>query len=229
MARTVFVGDVHGCAAELQELLAEAEFVPGSDRLLLTGDAFSRGPEPLGVWDAIGATGAAMVLGNHDDRLLRQLRNLAGGSGVRFRRPHHSATYEELRPVAEKLLPWLESLPLCIEDGALDNGGFALAHAGLNPDGGVAGTRREEFLTIRTWPPNGTLEGPRWHDAIEPPAGTIIFGHDAPGGLTVRRLDGADRPWLVGLDSGCVYGGSLSAWVLEEDRLIQVPSRQPRR
>ncbi len=113
MARTVFVGDVHGCAAELQELLAEVEFVPGSDRLLLTGDAFSRGPEPLRVWDAIGATGADMVLGNHDDRLLKQLRKLADGVAVRFSRPHHSATYGKLRPVAEELLPWLESLPLC--------------------------------------------------------------------------------------------------------------------
>jgi len=262
MRRTIFVGDVHGCAAELHELLAAVAFVPGSDRLLLTGDAFSRGPDPRGVWSALQSTGAVMVLGNHDDRLLRQLRAAARGEPVPGRQPHHRVTFEALLPLAEQLQPWLESLPLCVEgrafetetpagpapplqadpasgesgqraglppkDEAIQRDGFVLVHAGLNPERGLAGTERAEFLSIRTWPPTGSLEGPRWHDAMEPLAGTVVFGHDAPGGLTVKRLPGRDLPWLVGLDSGCVYGGRLSAWVLEEDHLVQVPSRQPR-
>lgn len=270
--RTVFVGDVHGCAAELEELLGAVGFAAGSDRLLLTGDAFSRGPEPQKVWDAIRATGADMVLGNHDDRLLRQLRAAAAGGQVRFRRHHQGITFQRLQPLADEILPWLESLPLYIqgrpqqgEDPAKNEAirqedapdpceplsrnppsgeyarqgefppknepihpdGFILVHAGINPERGLAGTERAEFLTIRTWPPTNTLEGPRWHRALEPGPGTVVFGHDAPGGLTMEYLPGRSHPWLVGLDSGCVYGGQLSAWVLEEDRLVQVPSRQP--
>ena len=43
---TIFIGDVHGCARELKKLLEKVDFQPQKDRLLLTGDAFSRGPEP---------------------------------------------------------------------------------------------------------------------------------------------------------------------------------------
>ena len=35
-----------------------------------------------------------------------------------------------------------------------------------------------------------------------------------------------DKPYLLGLDSGCVYGNQLSAYILEEARLVRVPSRQ---
>ena len=41
----------------------------------------------------------------------------------------------------------------------------------------------------------------------------------------VKERDG--RPYLLGLDTGCVYGNQLSAYVLEEARLVQVPSQQP--
>ncbi len=221
---TLFVGDVHGCAGELEELLHRAGYSPPAHRLLLTGDAFSRGPEPLRVWEILRDTGAEMVLGNHDDRLLRQLRVHRAGGEVRFRRPDQRRTFEALRPVHDELLPWLERTPLSIEGE-----GFLLVHAGIHPRRGRGGTSREEFLAIRTWPPNGGIDGPRWHDVIEPlPGRVMVFGHDAPGGLVVKRRDPGEggRPWAVGLDSGCVYGGRLSAWVLERDELIQIDSRQ---
>ena len=91
-----------------------------------------------------------MVLGNHDDRLLRQLRVHRAGGVVRFRRPDHRRTHEALRPVLDELLPWLERTPLSIEAG-----GFVLVHAGIHPRRGLGGTSREEFLAIRTWPPPG--------------------------------------------------------------------------
>ncbi len=219
---TLFVGDVHGCAAELEELLHRVGYSPSSHRLLLTGDAFSRGPDPVRVWEILRDTGAEMVLGNHDDRLMRQMRAHRGGGAVRFGRPDHRRTFAALRPVLDELLPWLERTPLSIEGE-----GFLLVHAGIHPERGPVGTSREEFLAIRTWPPTGGIDGPRWHDAIEPlPGRVVVFGHDASGGLVVKRREEGGRPWAVGLDSGCVYGGKLSAWVLERDELIQVDSRQ---
>ncbi|MFC1525323.1 metallophosphoesterase [Candidatus Latescibacterota bacterium] len=226
---TVVIGDVHGCAAELEELLSRTGVAASRDRLLLTGDAFSRGPEPVRVWELIGTLGAGMVLGNHDGRLLSQLHQHETGSPVSFRRPHHRVTFEALLPRADQILPWLGGCPLHIQ--STDGAGrpYLLIHAGINPEKGLGGTSRDEFLTIRTWPPTGGLDGPRWYDHLEPSAGQTIFGHDAPLGLVTRHRVGDEggRPWLLGLDSGCVYGGSLSAYVVEEDRLVQVPSRQP--
>ena len=222
---TVFVGDIHGCARELEQLLRKVDFRTGSDRLLLTGDAFSRGPDPAVVWEWIVETDAKMVLGNHDARQLRHLEALAEGRDIRFGRPDQKVTLERLAPWSDDLLPWLRSVPLYI--AAED---FLLVHAGINPERGLADTSRDEFLTIRTWPPTGGTEGPRWHDALEDSGdGPIVFGHDAPGGLVVKPTGSAAgaasrRPAVLGLDSGCVYGGSLTAYVLEENRLVDVDS-----
>ena len=77
--RTIFVGDVHGCAAEFEAFLEKVDYDFARDRLLLTGDAFARGPDPLAVWQLICDTEAEMVLGNHDARLLKQLTALEEG------------------------------------------------------------------------------------------------------------------------------------------------------
>lgn len=222
--RTIFVGDIHGCGEEFDELLDEVALTV-DDRLLLTGDAFTRGPSPLRVWQRIVDTRAEMVLGNHDDRQLKQLRRHAAGKEPRFKHDQQR-TFEALQEVAERLYPWLEARPLFLDEPA-----FFLCHAGVHPVHGPGGTERDEFLTIRTWPPvKDSIEGPRWHDVIDPDSlggRPLVFGHDAPGGLTIKRRPPAPRPWLVGLDSGCVYGNQLTAWILEEDRLVQVASRQP--
>jgi hypothetical protein len=219
---THFIGDVHGCAAEFAELLDALDHDPARDRLLLVGDAFSKGPGPLGVWRTIVATGAEMVLGNHDVRLRQHLRLVRDGEVPDYGNDAQREVVEALDPVADEVLAWLEELPLYINEP-----NFLLVHAGIHPELGLAGTTEAMFYTIRLWPPANGIEGPRWHDFYHPPPGTppVVFGHDAPGGLVVRRYpDGT--PYAIGLDSGCVYGGRLSAWVLEEDRIVQVPSRQ---
>ena len=218
--RTLIIGDIHGCAREFEQLLSKLGFRPGSDVLYLTGDAFSRGPDPAGVWRIIRDTGARMVLGNHDVRLPERLRLLASGESVSVRWPNQLKTLEALKPAADTLAPWLESLPLWI-----DEPGFLLVHAGINPEKGLEGTSRDEFLTIRTWPPVDGIVGPRWHDAYDPSGKLVVFGHDAPGGLVVKRRDDGS-PYVIGLDSGCIYGGQLSGYVLEEDRIEQVESLQ---
>lgn len=217
--RTVFVGDLHGCGVEFARLLDKLAFDPATDRLLLTGDAFSRGPDPMGVWRLIGQTRASMVLGNHDDRLLRQLRALKSGDTPRFKHANQKRTLEILAPCADALLAWLEELPLYLSEER-----FVLVHAGIDPDKGLKGTSRDQFIALRTWPPVPGIEGPRWHDAYPPGGPPVVFGHDAPEGLVLKRY--RDRPHIVGLDSGCVYGGQLSAYILEEDRLVQVESLQ---
>ena len=225
MTKTVFVGDVHGCCSELVRLLELVEFKEGKDRLLLTGDAFSRGPDPHGVWEEIRRTDAEMVLGNHDDRLLTQMRRWIEGENPGFAHDDQECTLIQLASVVHEILPWLAKLPLYLNEKC-----FLLVHAGIDPDSGLGGTTRAQFLKIRTWPPNGGIVGPRWHDHYKPTRAVaagqlLVFGHDAPGGLVVKRLELGKRPYLLGLDSGCVYGNQLSAFLLEENRIVQVPSQ----
>ena len=219
--RQLFIGDVHGCSKPLAALLEALAFAPGLDRLLLTGDAFSKGPDPVGVWRLIRASGAEMVLGNHDAKTLAILEAFLKTGRPDFEHPAHAELLERILPVSGELLPWLRRLPLVIDEAR-----FCLVHAGVNPELGLAGSSRDELLAIRTWPPRKGIYGPRWHEVYRPPDGdkVLVFGHDAPGGLVQRRrADGS--PYLIGLDTGCVYGGELTAWILEEDRIVQVPGQ----
>lgn len=215
--RTLFIGDVHGCATALSALIERLEYDPKHDRLYLTGDAFSRGPDPLGVWDILQAMRAEMVLGNHDDWLIRLLEDRLAGGSLCLEADRDRDQVAALWPVAADVLAWLKARPLFI-----DAPGFLLVHAGVHPKAGLAGTDRSQLLTIRLWPPAKGIVGPRWHDFYEPIDKPILFGHDAPGGLVVkRRRDGT--PTAIGLDSGCVYGRALTGYVLETDTIVQVP------
>jgi bis(5'-nucleosyl)-tetraphosphatase (symmetrical) len=129
------VGDVQGCADELQELLARLQLDPTRDRLWFVGDLVNRGPRSLETLRLVKSLGdaAVVVLGNHDLHLLAIAR---GGAGWR----RHD---EGLRPIVEapdagSLLDWLQSRPLLHHDTQL---GMTLFHAGLPPQWDVATAR----------------------------------------------------------------------------------------
>ena len=220
--RHIFIGDIHGCASELDALIRMIRYQKGTDRLYMTGDLFTKGPNPLEVWKTVGSTGANVVLGNHDAELMVRMQARQQGADESDLDPSHIHTLDQLKPVADGILLWLEFLPLSIREPE-----FTLVHAGVNPERGLERTRRQEFLAIRTWPPVDGIEGPRWHDHYTPPdSRPLIFGHDAPGGLVVKREDDNHPPYAVGLDTGCVYGGKLTAWLLEDDVFFEVDAQQ---
>jgi serine/threonine protein phosphatase 1 len=220
MGRTIFIGDVHGCADELRALLDVLDIKPKMDHIYLTGDAFTKGPDPLGVWTIIDHLGVDMVMGNHDAALLDRLKTRINGHEKKMK-PAHKKTLDAVMPVMDDLVAWIENLPLYIETE-----GFLLVHAGIHPQKELLGTSRDEFLTIRTWPPQKGIDGPRWYDVYQPIRPLLVFGHDAPKGLVVKKRK--DKPYLVGLDSGCVYGNVLSAFVVEDAQIVQVKSGQPK-
>ena len=193
--RTLFVGDVHGCSASLRALVDQVR----PDRLILLGDLFAKGPDPAGVWNIIEEYRAESVLGNHDARVL----GVIGFSGDS---KHHRAA----RALPEAAHAWLHHLPLF-----LHGPDWVAVHAGVHPTEGVGGTSRKMALTMRRWPDDENLGNPFWFQLWKGPA-RVFYGHDAIRGVQVH-------PHSVGLDSGCVYGNLLSGWILEEERLVQVP------
>ncbi len=206
--RTLVVGDIHGCADELGRLLAVAR----ADRVVAVGDLFTKGPDPAGVWSLLREYGAESVLGNHDDRLLRVIdglrpRDVAGADCVSALDAHDAAWRA-----------WVRALPLFLEGV----GPYTVVHAALHPSGRLEGTARDVALVTRRWP--GTSAGdPRWTEVYEGER-RVIYGHDAVAGHRVVLRNGV--PWLVGLDSGVVYGGQLTGWIAETDVRIAVPARR---
>jgi bis(5'-nucleosyl)-tetraphosphatase (symmetrical) len=121
------IGDIQGCAAELDALLRKIDFDARRDRLWFVGDLVNRGPDSLAVLRRVEAMGdaAIVVLGNHDLHLLAVARGDA--------RPRRADVGLEAvldAPDREPLLDWLQSRPMLHHDPGL---GVTMIHAGLPP------------------------------------------------------------------------------------------------
>ena len=103
---------------------------------------------------------------------------------------------------------YFESLPVVISfDDAL------VVHGGVDPARPLADHTVEELLTTRA--PNGNgYDGPFWYDEYDGPF-RVFFGH------TVHDRP-VERKYAVGLDTGCVYGGSLTAYDYHNDEFVTV-------
>jgi bis(5'-nucleosyl)-tetraphosphatase (symmetrical) len=238
------VGDIQGCAREFEELLRLIRFDPDGDELWCLGDLINRGPDSLAVLRLWKSVGGRSLIGNHE------VNALLSYSG---RRPRELELLEDLfrSPDADRLMGDLRRLPALIHLPAVGVGPDAwIVHAGLDPrwkdlhrtaerinsephDDDWLLSPDVRFATVvrcctdngRRSDHNGAPEdcpSPyRPWDALYSGSTLVVHGHWATRGFyrTSRTM---------GLDSGCVYGGSLTAWCQDEDRIVRIPSRQTR-
>ncbi len=195
------MGDVHGCAGELEELLEQVHLDEGRDQLVFVGDLVARGPDSIGALDLARKLGGKMVRGNHEERLLAWRRK---GKAVG---PDHERVIERMSEEHWKLL---EGMPLWLD---LPEHGARVVHGGVVPEEPVEKTEPEALLKIRTIDRHGDWssdedDGPLWGECYTGPP-HVVFGHNA-------RPEPQLHPWATGLDTACVYGCRLTALVLDE-------------
>ena len=237
------VGDLQGCAEPFERLLRQIRFDPHCDELWCLGDLVNRGPDSAAavrLWNDIGGHG---ILGNHD------VYALLVNSGTRQRKPD---TLDDLFAAKdrEKLIEKLRGLPVIVHlpapvDTAED---IWIVHAGLLPgwtdleqlssvlndashddawlqSGRVSAATRVRCctengeLSRETGPPEACEEGFLPWDAFYRGGTLVVHGHWAQRGYYRGER-------TMGLDSGCVYGGPLTAWCQDEDRIVQVPGNR---
>ena len=204
MARSIFIGDVHSCAAELAQLLS-AVAVTNDDKVFFVGDLFTRGPDALGVMSLFRAVRGRSAVGNHEQRLLAARHaSQRGEPGPKLGASHAEVATQ----FSDDDWAVLESFPLWID---VPENGIRVVHAGIVP--GVPFEQQDPWLLthIRSIMPDGkpsekwgTLWGSTYRGAPH-----IVFGHNA------RRVPQL-HPDATGLDTACVYGGALTALVLPE-------------
>jgi bis(5'-nucleosyl)-tetraphosphatase (symmetrical) len=230
--RRIFVGDIQGCRAELERLLEAVRFDPASDELHPVGDFVNRGPESLATLRVLRAAGALGVLGNHDVHLLRT------AAGTRTIGPRDTFQDVLAAPDRDEWLAWLAARPFVRKWDDVWLVHAALHPAWADPERELAGldplvphpaidfaTRARYTAPDGTaakvdFPPPGEPYRPwfeRWFDSRVGDPRIVVYGHWARMNLVLRKK-------LRGLDSGCVWGGKLSAWIAEEDRIVQVPA-----
>lgn len=217
---TFVIGDVHGCADELQDLLLRSEFDPTRHRGILAGDLYTRGPDAARVRQLAQEFQLEAIVGNHEERLKRRIN--------RRRREERRApratdrVFDAMGSDLDAFEAELRSMPYSLASNHGDSKHpWRVIHAGIKPTHGFNPKDHKTLTNIRYWPPGSES---RWHEFYEGEE-LLIFGHDAMGGLVERR-DANGRPLAIGLDTACVYGGRLTGYFIERDAFVSVPARR---
>ncbi len=222
--RTIIIGDVHGCFEELEELLGKVH-ASESDRVVLAGDVTRKGPAADRCIELCLRSNVRAILGNRDAALLKRagwpLPWWAAGAANRrvLRRP--------------ELIAEIARWPLFIDFPEI---GVVTIHGGVLPNserfspGIVSRDAALELRYIRrgddgrwTMIPRGKQRpgDPFWSEIWKGDR-TVVYGH------TPRRDPKVDAK-AIGIDTGCIYGGSLTAAVFDvrgQWQLESVPARR---
>ena len=225
------IGDIHGCMDELTDLLRTLGYEvtaggarhPEGRKVVFLGDLVDRGPKTPEVLELamnmVEQGTALAVPGNHDTKLLRKLR----GKDVRL--THGLAqSVEQLEQrtpeFRERVATFIDSL---VSHYVLDDGKLVVAHAGMKQEmqGRGSGKVREFALygeTTGETDEQGLPVRYNWAADYRGRA-TVVYGHTAV----------AEAEWLNGticVDTGCVFGGRLTALRYPERELVSVAARQ---
>lgn len=233
------IGDVHGCCDELETLLAKLGYhlswsgegaarqcvvtPPAGRRAVFVGDLVDRGPrtpDVLRLVKSMVEQGSGLcVPGNHDVKFLRWLngRNVKHTHGLDLSIAQMESEPPEFR---QEIKGFLNSL---VSHIWLDGGKLVVAHAGLREDmiGRSSGAVREFCLYGETTGETDEFGLPVRHNWAADYRGetTVVYGH-----TPVLEADWLNR--TICLDTGCVFGGKLTALRWPELELISVPAAQ---
>ncbi|WP_315915147.1 polynucleotide kinase-phosphatase [Arthrobacter sp. lap29] len=231
------IGDVHGCLDELILLLGALGYVVATDeagraidavhpegrRVIFVGDLVDRGPDSAGVLRlAMGMVGndhALCVPGNHEEKLVRALR------GRKVALTHGlDATLDQLteqeQGFGRKVADFCDSL---VSHLVLDDGKLVIAHAGLIQQYHGRASKR-----VRAFALYGQVTGE--FDEYDLPV-RYPWANDYRGNAMVLygHTPVTEVAWINNtacLDTGCVFGGELSAVRYPEREVMQVPALQ---
>ena len=237
------IGDVHGCLDELEALLKDLGYEvaelpeddpvwgrrfyrhPGGRKAIFLGDLVDRGPRILDtlrlVRNMVQAGAAMCVPGNHDMKFMRKLagRDVQITHGLAESLAEVDALPDDIRErLSKAALEFLDSL---VSHYVFDDGKLVAAHAGMRQEmqGRGSGKVREFALYGETTGETDEFGLPvRYNWAAEyRGAAIVVYGH-----TPVPEPEWLNR--TVNIDTGCVFGGRLTALRYPEKEFVSVPA-----
>ncbi|MUV36505.1 Protein-serine/threonine phosphatase [Lentibacillus sp. JNUCC-1] len=231
------IGDVHGCVGELKDLFAKLGYVENGGAFIhpegripvFLGDLTDRGPDSVAIIKLVSQMvlekkTAKYVPGNHCNKLYRYFR----GNPVQQKHglettvaEYMGLSEEEQKQVQNAFMTLYENAPLYL---VLKDANAIIAHAGIKSSLiGEYGKKAESFVLYgdvsgKTHPDGRPIRG----DWAQTYTGSmwVVYGHTPV--LKPRIVHKT-----INIDTGCVFGGALTAFRLPEETTVSVPSKQP--
>ena len=207
-SRTIVVGDIHGCYDELMALMEKVN-LGEKDRVVSVGDLITKGPKSKEVLELFMTDPRfTTVIGNHDLALRRKWN----GEDIELK-PAQKETHRELRGEKDAYASFFNRLPFIID---LDT--HLVVHAGLRPNVELYSQTTGDMTRMRTLGPDRESEdGTPWYHVYYGDK-VVLFGHwPSPEPRRGKKA--------IGLDTGCVYGYNLTAYIIENDEFVSVKAR----
>lgn len=190
------------------------------DRAYVVGDVHGC-PEPLDRLlsrlevtddDLVAFVGDLVRKGPDSASVVERVRNADNMFSVRGNNEEKLLRGEKsLASLSGDDLAWIESLPVAITVG--EN---LIVHGGVDPRKPLAEHTIDDLQNTRSLAPGGSYDPPYWYEEYAGPP-RVFFGHTV--------LDEPVRSeWAVGLDTGCVYGGALTAYDLRAETVTAAPA-----
>jgi bis(5'-nucleosyl)-tetraphosphatase (symmetrical) len=228
--RTIFVGDVHGCIEEFDELLKTLSYNKSTDRLILLGDLIDRGPDSVGVVARAREMDLECVMGNHDYKFLKWWKSVGSKSDVYGRHPHYTELSDDDVNYIARMSPFIK----------LQEENTIVVHAGMRAGIPLEKQTKDDLYYIRYMDESskfvslkkinnlGSREAAGAHFWTEFWKGpeNVIYGHNVSSYDSALIEEVAPGVTCYGLDTGCCFGGKLSAMILETKEIVQVPAKK---
>lgn len=225
--RIVVIGDIHGCIDEFDEMLKLADVKSPNVRVILLGDILDRGPDSLGCLRRARELNLESVLGNHDLKFIKW-----------FRSPKDKPLYDHRKFYSEfndDDINYIHRMPLYLK--LRDN--FIAVHAGVKPGVPLEKQKQDVLCYLRYTDKDRNflslkkvfkekVSGAMFWTEFGSFGYNVVYGHNVHSQTTpeITRYD--DGTACYGIDTGCVFGGKLSALILsdKEPEIVQVQAKE---
>ena len=196
--RTIFIWDIHGCY-DVFMLLIKKIGVKKNDKVYCVWDIINKWPKSFKVLNFFHKNKEQYkcVMWNHEIGFLRWIN----GEAPQYNCKQYRVLREKIETKKPELTSFWKNLPLYIEDDD-----FIVLHWGIIPEKSLESHSIDEIVNLREY------EWKPWYNYYTW-SKKIIYWHWAMNGVQIREK-------TIWLDSGCVYGWFLSAYILETNELI---------
>lgn len=208
--RTIVIGDIHGCYKELVTLInylrKNKKYNPKKDKIIFLGDYIDRGENSRRVIKYIRGlqtenSNVIALLGNHEDMLLNYIKS----GDLNWLNNGYSTTIKSYKGNSEDFfsdIEWMKQLPLYHEDKH-----YIYVHAGINKNLPIDKQNKDTLL----WTREEFYNNPNKY--YKP----VIFGH-TPTLFFENRRSPIFFDNNINIDTGCVFGGNLTALLIEKGK-----------